>query len=477
MKTTIVTGLAIALAAASLTAQKDSAAGYGRHFIPTFNNETGANNLMLGVQELGGKLYCTGRGNGAITVAPHTVIIRDFAGKMTGSFSQGTNSTGAWGYRDGATDGKSLMFGWEGGINVMDTAGTLVTSVVAKLGAQVIVNPIKSKGITTTHRGMCYDPEGNGGKGSILVGNFASNLEEIALDGTLLRTLATTLNTGADVWSVYGLALDTSGATKTFWANAAPNAGDLVEYKWSDGKATGNRIATSGGTQGGLCGYTGKDAKGEDVHFGLIAMVQAVPDSITGHRVDVYKGLDGESEAELMSNARSGALSVDSPKEVFPGNKLGFGWGAGTTGVALYLLDAGAPAPANISLGNLLPELRRPGLVQFVAPRSTTAIEGTLGATTPIGLELILQALSIEPKATGVISGIIASNQVAWKVAKPFKALVSADGANSFNSATASGYFQIANQFALPITEVTFDWTGVTTQATMVFRHGPIRHG
>ena len=70
--------------------------------------------------------------------------------------------------------------------------------------------------------------------------------------------------------------------------------------------------------------------------------------------------------------------------------------------------------------------------------------------------------------------GAIASNGVSADILPPSQAIdVTCQGTNSFNSDTASGFFQVANNntAGLSITSVTFDWVASSNpaQGTMVF--------
>jgi hypothetical protein len=64
-----------------------------------------------------------------------------------------------------------------------------------------------------------------------------------------------------------------------------------------------------------------------------------------------------------------------------------------------------------------------------------------------------------------------ASNPVELELTTPAPngIVVEANGGNSFNAVTTSGFFSVTNTGNELITEITFDWVGVTGQGTMVF--------
>src|SRR5690606_32544398 len=131
---TLASALAVASAAAltsiplSAQLQVDGLAGLGRVTLGPFDVNTSAGtNGALGVAYLNNEIFVSTRGNGASTTAPHTMYVYDTSGNMVRQFSQGANtSSSPWGWRDGDTDGVSLIFGHEGGITVSDAHGTLV---------------------------------------------------------------------------------------------------------------------------------------------------------------------------------------------------------------------------------------------------------------------------------------------------------------------------------------------------------------
>jgi len=205
------------------------------------------NNGHLGCVELGGAFYVSGRR--LTTTAPHQVYVVDGVGTLINHYDQDPGTaTSAWGYRDGATDCTSLMWGNEPGIFVTDpSTGALVNTVEAANGTQALAaNPITGPGLAAlgNYRALAFDPDGNGGNGSFWSGNFGSDLFEVDLDGNILTQHP---NGG---YSLYGLVLDP--VTGRLWGHSS--SGAIVEIDKSTGATTG-RTWTSpagAGAQGGL---------------------------------------------------------------------------------------------------------------------------------------------------------------------------------------------------------------------------------
>lgn len=101
----------------------------------------------------------------------------------------------SWGYRDGCTDGTHVYFGWDGGLARHDADGSN--------GIRLVAGPAPSD--VGTWRALAFDPDGDGGHGSIWVANFESALIEVDLSGNLLNSFP---NGG---YSLFGLAMDFLG--------------------------------------------------------------------------------------------------------------------------------------------------------------------------------------------------------------------------------------------------------------------------
>ena len=114
--------LAISLTALALPLSAQVLAGVGRPTLgPLAVQNTVNSNGVLGCAFLNGEIFVSARGNNGGTVAPHTLYVLDMTGALLRSYPQHSSTAGsAWGYRDGATDGASLIFGSEGGLVVFD---------------------------------------------------------------------------------------------------------------------------------------------------------------------------------------------------------------------------------------------------------------------------------------------------------------------------------------------------------------------
>lgn len=485
MRSTALTslGLLVVLTAGPTQAQKkDTAAGFGSPFVGPLNVSTPARNqTMLGVVHLGGKYYVSGA---RVSVAPvGKIYVFDEKGKLTGSFNQPAQVTSQIGMRDGATDGASLMFGSEFGIHVLDTSGKLTSSVQAKNGVQILsANPIKA--VTTppltVHRAVAYNPAGNGGKGSLWVGDFGSQLVEIDLAGRELKKFSAGLNT--PTWSIYGLAYDP--VRNSLWASSAPNAGPIQEIDATTGKYTRNRIERSdpSSPQGGCSpvapaqGYT----LGGPAFYGLVALDQGTRDQITCYRIDRYPGIRGENEAVMLSSVGTGTPDPGSPKLFRPFTPT-IGYAYDLSGDPSLLNRAGVIAvnalkESTPNGASFLPELV--ALFPFSTPAGNALLVPTLLVKAanavrfpipkfafPPGPAFRFQTVYLDSRAP---IGLIPTNQVKWDFADTVL-LAKAEGDNSFNAITSSGFFSVTNFGSVAITEFTFDWVGATGQGTMLF--------
>lgn len=473
--------LPFALSAQNVADQK---AGYGAFNFPnrgSIDVEAPTSSIqLLGVQKIGALYYVTGRGNGSTQTPPHTVYVINGAGTLVRQFPQDSaTSTSTWGWRDMATDGTVLMAGYEGGVHVINpTTGAKVNTIKAKNGNQTITaNPIViGTGGPTVYRGLAYDPDGNGGKGSLWTGNFGNDLIEFDLSGTVLRRYAATTNSPA--WSIYGLAWDPG--RKTLWCNSAPNQGPLAEIDPATGKFTGQTVnrAQPGTAQGGLCAVP--DANGG---LSLIGLDQGAPDAITSYRVHRTGTFDGWTEARMTNAVSPGALNDLGPK-IFVQTPQNIQFGYDLSGDATL---TGRPGLLFINAGpGAQGEGRTPTFTELVAkwPLSTPPDAGvillptTLSAaavplTIPsipgimVGDRIRMQTVYFEPKSP--ISWV-ETNQVLWEFSDQ-TIVIRAQGSNSFNSNASFGFFSVQNRGAAGIEELTFSWVNSsnTGQGTMRF--------
>jgi hypothetical protein len=340
---------------------------------PVNTNILNGGNGELGIQYYpgNGMTYVSRRGTGTLTTAPHSLLIIDQTGALVGTVQQGPGATGgAWGHRDGATDGYAggtkLFFGDDFGIHCYEmSSGTPVyatgaQTVMAANGPQTCSFPLAVQALTGgITRALEYDPNGNGGNGSFWSCNFAGPLVQFSLAGTLLTSFPSTTN--APAWSAYGLALNLQ--TNKLWVNSSPAGSATVvasvaELDPATGIFTGRKIrpvGTSGaGTspwvyaaQGGLCYIQGRVGPSyapanTPPYSELGVFVQGTPDYLAFHRLDLYAGFSSELESSLQISLNGAPFS--SANATFS---------AGTTFSLQYATPASNPGSPALLLANI----------------------------------------------------------------------------------------------------------------------------
>ena len=445
-----------------------------------------------------------------VTAAPHTVYQYDMSGNLLYQFTQASTVAAAtWGHRDMAADmnGDYIMVADDDGVNCFDRHGNYAGGVasnpapiMAANGPQLVGFPIPLPPTTlgsATHpgfpRGLAYNPNGNGGNGSLWTANFASDLVEFDLTGA---PLASFVSNG--LWSIYGLAWDS--VRGTLWASTSPNQGDLAEIDPATGTETGNRMVRAvGGAQGGadICYRSGPGVP----HSEVVYLAQSTPDAVVFQRLDLYtpalgSGYIDEVTIEVDSSGAFPAGGFTSGNRTFyDGDTLT--WQYGNAGAA-----AGSPAALLVNIDGVLgstlgvPELCIP--TQFSSPPANPATNFELGNTT--GLPSGLTALGLGPALVGdpaasfpappgffpagavislqafVIDGIgiytgnpwpgYATNKATLSAqgpppCPPLGAVFTANGTNNFGAAVPlnTAYWTIANNSAgQNILSVTLDW-------------------
>lgn len=433
-------GVAFLLAAGALPAQLPEsqvhAAGLGAQKQVIDAEAASGDNFLLGVVYLNGEYFVTG------TQTTNQVYVLGEDGMLKRKFAQSATST--LGFRDGATDGKSLMFGWENGVSVIDVNGAAVNTVVAANGPQTITQPIKaptSSGVST-HRALAYDPNGNNGNGSIWTANFGSPLIEIDLTGKVL-----TRHVNGSGWSLYGLAWDPH--TNTLLGNSVPNAGDIAQIDPATGMTTGIGFSRNqpGSAQGGLSAVPSSQNPGGG-GWDVVGLDQGTPDTITRYRVHLYTQplRSGYDETRLLSASGGGMLNDNPIKTMVPDGTISFKIaGDFLKRPAWAVVNFGDDALKN-GVTQHLPELV--ALNPASTPSGIATFFRAFGGSTvtfrvPGGLKdcdyLRVQAVTINP---GGLSALTATNQVFFKL-DASKVTVEAVGSNSFNSNRNSGYFRV----------------------------------
>ena len=188
----------------------------------------------------------------------NAVFMTDSAGALIGQYDQIAGAfEDSWGYRDGASDGTYVYFGWGGGVarhNADGSAGVLQIAGAAP-------------GDVGTWRALAHDPTGDGGNGSFWTASFASPLIEADMNGALL-------NTFPSVASLYGLSYDDTDGN--LWGHDA--LGAVIKIDTTTGALMPGFGWTAGpwtalAAQGGLSGFT-------ELGGNLAAICQGTPDEL-----------------------------------------------------------------------------------------------------------------------------------------------------------------------------------------------------
>jgi len=151
------------------------------------------------------------------------VFLFDSNGVYSGtSYAQlGTAYTASFGYRDGASDGTHVYFGWEDGVARHDADGS---------NGVILFDGTNQPG--SAWRGLAYDPTGNAGDGSLWSIDWSSELVEVDLSGNVLTTFP---NTSASPWAtVYGLAYDATDGN--LWASSQADPAHIIKISPSLGQ-------------------------------------------------------------------------------------------------------------------------------------------------------------------------------------------------------------------------------------------------
>jgi hypothetical protein len=309
LHTLVLSGLAL-----SVPVSAQILTGVGRETNTALNCDAALGlNGSLGVAYLNGELFVSSRGNNGGTVAPHTVgVFNPVTGALLRTWQQPASaSTSAWGFRDGTTDGVNLIFGSEGGLEVVDINGNPVNTIVAANGPQTVNTPVTTPA-TNLWRGLAFDRNGNGGNGSLFTGNFGTAIWETDLNGVVLNTFPLPL--APNTWSTYGLELDPSG--QTIWVNSVPNAGDVMEFQID---RTNQQLIPTGRkfrplatvVQGGLCVIPG-GVDGRNCGYDLAVLTQGTPDTVTYHRLDLWTNFSSATaEWSLVTGIDNGARNIN----------------------------------------------------------------------------------------------------------------------------------------------------------------------
>ena len=267
----IAAGAAMGLSAAAMAQNTDRGIwGRGTPDVPgdlipgsltDMQGQTGSNG-HLGIQYLNGIYFASARVIPVVGGRANQLFFFDSTGTLSGQVDQIAGAiTDAWGYRDGASDGTSLYFGWGGGVARHNADGTLSGLQIG--GA--------APGGVGTWRALAHDPDLDGGAGGFWTQSFGSSLITTDLSGVLL-----TNHGNLSATSLYGLAL----ANGRLYGHST--GGDIVEINRNDGTLIGTifNVAssfTAFSSQGGLSEVPG-GGFGSGNFWDLAAVAQGTPD-------------------------------------------------------------------------------------------------------------------------------------------------------------------------------------------------------
>ncbi|MHC5065445.1 MAG: hypothetical protein ACYTG5_15875 [Planctomycetota bacterium] len=316
----------VLLAATQSPAQRDPAAGLGAQSLEIDLIGVVGEVGNLGLQYLQGELFVSTR-SGVPEARQHFVSVFDANGVRNRSWQQpGFAQSSSWGFRDGASDGENLMFGYEFGIQIVDKQGVIVESLSTANGPHQVAGGLISgnvlqpdnAGIT---RALAYDSRGDGGAGSFWTGSFASSVFEIDVAGDVLRSYP---NSGE---SSYGFAIDPVGNGDRMWINSVPNAGVLAEYDLLAGQLTGKQLAdlSDDGIQGGLDIIPGSFGRGPKASGYDLAYIRQGPDFLRVRRLHLDVAGEGipASPVTRLGTAEPDLLSSLDDERFFPRSDRG----------------------------------------------------------------------------------------------------------------------------------------------------------
>lgn len=494
-----------------LPAQRDLAAGFGASSLRLDVDAATGSLRSLGVQHLRGEIFVTSARDPSF-LGLHFVTAFDPAGNKLRSWYQfGFAQASVWGFRDGATDGTNMVFGYEFGIQCVDADGRQVTTWetqngTAQLPSSLISGNVlepKNAGIV---RALAYDRAGNGGDGSFWTGNFGSSTFEIDLAGDVIRTYP---NAGE---ISYGFGIDpVSGGTR-MWINDRSSGlfgdfGSLVEYDLTTGMFTG-RVMENGqlgpSLRGGLDIVPGTIGRGPGASgYDIMHLQQGVPDELLIRRLHLDAAGEGNPpspatrlgtrEPSLLGSASAAPASSHSDLGMrpyttqtqllrvgfdlsgSPGDGLGNGGLNGT--LAVFFGNIGADAAIGVDAANnilgirelahLQPLLTSPMAQSKVFSRGVTLTNDPLLVDAnewriplqagvplqPIGECLRVQGLWLDFDVAFL--PVAMTNQI--RFCRDPDGVILSDafaefiGSNSFNADTRSGFFSVTNLSNDPI--------------------------
>lgn len=481
-----------------LPSQQVNNAGTGGTYLDlAVDGSTGAlSNLGVAVDATSGDILVAA----AASTPPHRIYrLNGRTGVLIGSFAQAAVHNGStFGMRDLETDGAAFFGGSEAGVTGFSITGAAVTQIRARNGLRSFTPPIAGAALTALGgvvRGLCWDPDANGGNGAFFGVNGASPIVEFDLQGNVLSTHAAPA--GAN-WYGFGLALDP--ITGNLWLNGDATSADLVEISRATWAATGRRIANTlrDGVPGGLsaAGTLAGQHEPWGMAFGLVALTQAGgllgdPDRIHIHRIHLLPGRLGTDEVVLQNAV--GNRPLDTTTKVYSGGATlalrmndPLGVRTGQPSWQVWNVLDGAAGDSYTRLGILIPNaglmIEQRTLNSLSLAPSTNfhlssmpigfTIQVPLPPNYPVcaGDTIRIQSIYLEPLHPQLL---MSTNEAIFVANTNCGITVYAAGANSFNASTTAGFFGVDNQAGSrhgDITRVTFSLIGATApNHTMVF--------
>lgn len=476
----LVAGAALAATVPSQNLERYSNAGYGGikvAFSPTAGNGI---TLHYGVAWLNGRFYAAHSGAAGIGGSAYEISEFDRSGNFIQTTPQVHTNSGRRGYFDFSTDGTNLIGASDVGLHIFDpTTNALATTVQAANGAIPIpAQPITGNAYTTLgeFRGVAFNPNGNGGNGSFLVGFSDRDLFEIDVAGNVLNTWGA--GQGNNGWFVRGIAWD--HVTSTYWINAVPHRGYLGQFDPVVGALTGRQINR------GMHAFPGGLFAVRDGSFD--SELDFVEFSQTGdwafvQRIHDYAAIAGYDEPPLLVESTSPPnLPGGNLRRGFPAFRAGdlLGFNVDTTNapslngfpgwLAINLGGDALTRATNFAVwrpGNpVLPGLIAPTPVSMPAanPADFIVVPFTLNspviisvpATLPIGNDfpVRMQALYLNPASPNVLAATNDQNLTGYSA----NVIVEAIGENVYWGGNQTGFFKVTHLGGSPIVDVVFDF-------------------
>ncbi|MBK9045313.1 MAG: T9SS type A sorting domain-containing protein [Bacteroidetes bacterium] len=198
----------------------------------------------------------------------------------------------------------NIPLGVGGGIRALTTDGTSVYA--AQNGPEIVVIDVPTLSVAGSIalptlgfnvRSVTYDPTADGGAGGFWVSNFATDIVQISMTGTVLNTI---LATSHGLAGMYGTAFDniTDPASNSLWVfNQPGNPGaELWQIDITTGNTTGITVDVNAslgyaGLAGGVCVAVGIQGQPS-----LCGLIQQTPNSIEGFELTLPVGLNENSD-------------------------------------------------------------------------------------------------------------------------------------------------------------------------------------